>query len=107
MKEHIEVWIGSRLLSKEKKVFTNKELLKLIKDIFNDNRAGLSTHICNICVANIPISKSGHSEYYNFLYRVSRGKYKIFKEKDKPHLERMGKPITPPLEDIPSKYRYL
>ena len=107
MKQEIEIWIASRLLSGRKRVFSKKELLNHIERIFHDKRHGLSTHISNICVGNIPIAKSGHSYYYNYLFRISSGKYRVFSKEDIPHKERIGYPTNPILEEIPPEYRNL
>jgi len=48
---HVEVWIASRLLSEEKKIFSKKQLNEVIRRIFNDTRSGISTHISSCCVA--------------------------------------------------------
>lgn len=101
---HVEIWIGSRLLSEEKNVFSKRELTELIENLFNDYRHGISTHISSCCVAN---KHSNHPKNYNYLIWISKGNYKIFREGDYTHPDNIGCQIYPRIEDIPHQFRYL
>ena len=101
---HVEIWIASRLLSEEKEFFTKKELMEFIEREFGDTRPGISIHISSCCVANKP---SNHPSNYNYLYWISRGEYRIYRDSDYIHPDKIGWPSQPLLESIPAKYRYL
>jgi len=101
---HVEIWIASRLLSEKKNVFSKKELTELIENLFNDYRHGISTYISSSCVANKP---SNHPKNYNYLIWVSKGNYKIFREGDHIHQDKIGCQIYPRIEDMPHQFRYL
>jgi len=101
---HVEIWIASRLLSEEREFFAKKELIEFIREEFGDMRPGISIHISSCCVANKP---SNHPRNYNYLYWVSYGKYRIYREGDYVHPDKIGWPSQPFMEDIPVRYRYL
>lgn len=101
---HVEIWVASRLLSEGKKVFSKRELTELIENLFNDYRHGISTHISSCCVAN---KHSNHPKNYNYLIWESKGNYKIFREGDFTHPDKIGCQIYPRIEDIPNQFRYL
>lgn len=101
---HVEIWTASRLLSEEKELFTKKELMEFIEREFGDIRSGISTHISSCCVANKP---SNHPSNYNYLYWISRGEYRIYRDGDYTHPDKIGWRSQPLLEDIPFQYRYL
>ena len=101
---HVEIWIASRLISKVKEIFTKKELMAFIGEEFGDIRSGISTHISSCCVANKP---SNHPRNYNYLYWVSYGEYRIYREGDYTHPDKVDWPSQPLLEDVPVQYSYL
>lgn len=101
---HVEIWVASRLLAEEKNIFSKKELIELIENLFNDFRHGISTHISSCCVAN---KHSNHPKNYNYLIWVSKGNYKIIREGDYTHPDKIGCQIHPRIEDIPHQFRYL
>ena len=101
---HVEIWIASRILSEETEFFTKKELMVCIEREFGDIRSGISTHISSCCVANKP---SNHPSNYNYLYWISRGEYRIYRDGDYTHPDKISWPNQPLLKGIPIKYRYL
>ncbi|MCW4048847.1 MAG: hypothetical protein NWE89_03835 [Candidatus Bathyarchaeota archaeon] len=100
---HVEVWIVSKSLSQESESFSKVELTDLIKDLFNDKRSGVSTHISTYCVA----STKKNPEAYRYLTKVGWGKYRVFKVGDEVHETKLEAPLSPDKDDIPSEYRYL
>ena len=101
---NVEIWITSRLLSGKNEIFTKKELTTGIKNLFDDTRPGISTHISSCCVANKP---SNHPKNYNYLSWVAKGKYKIYIKGDYLHPDKINSQNKPIYEDVPSKFRYL
>jgi len=101
---HVEIWIASRLLSEKNEIFSKKELTATIKRIFDDTRPGISTHISSCCVANKP---SNHPRNYNYLFWVSKGKYKIYIKGDYLHPDKKSSQSNPIYEDVPRQFRYL
>lgn len=101
---HVEIWIASRILSEQREFFTKKELMVYIEREFEDTRPGISIHISSCCVANKP---SNHPSNYNYLYWISRGEYRIYRDGDNTHPDKIGWPSQPLVEGIPVKYRYL
>lgn len=101
---HVEIWIASRLLAKKKTVFSKKELTDRIKSLFDDDRSGISTFISSYCVAN---KNSNHPKNYNYLLWVSKGNYKIFRQGDYIHPDKIGCQSCPKPEELPNDFRYL
>jgi hypothetical protein len=86
-----------------KELFTKKELMQKIKELFKDTRSGVSTHISSYCVA----STAANPGKFRYLTRVDDGLYRIFKQGDEVHKTKENAPLHPKIEDIPSEYRYL
>ena len=101
---HVEIWIASRLLSEKNEIFSKKELTVIIKEIFDDTRPGISTHISSCCVANKP---SNHPRNYNYLFWLSKGKYKIYIKGNYLHPDKKSSQNKPNYEDVPCQFRYL
>ena len=101
---HVEIWICSRLLSRDKESFTKRELTACIKKEFSDIRPGISTHISSVCVANKQLN---HPNCYNYLISLGSGEYRIFTKGDFIHPSKIGGRIRPQIADIPEGYRYL
>jgi len=100
---HVEIWIASRIVSQESDIFTKAELVKKIKDLFNDTRSGVSTHISSYCVASTKADPGA----YRYLTRVGRGQYRVFRYGDEVHESKKEAPLKPNKYEIPSEYRYL
>jgi hypothetical protein len=99
------VFLAAKLLSKEKTTFTVEELRDKIEEMFGDTRPGVTTHIYAHCVANAP---KNTLVAYNYLWRVDRGRYRLFDPRsDHPHPSRKGGRTTPDRAGVPSEYRDL
>jgi len=102
---HAEVFLAAKLLSREKTTFTSRELRAKIEEEFGDTRPGVTTHICAHCVANAP---KNTFVAYNYLWRVGRGRYRLFDPRsDHPHPTRKGGRTTPDPAGIPPNYQHL
>lgn len=102
MKIHVEIFIASRILSQTKNLFTPYEIMKFINKEFNDERAGIMTYITGACVANAPLN---HMHVYNYLWRVSHGKYRTFRPgSDYLKYKKFNGIIQPAQKDMPEKF---
>lgn len=101
---HIEVWIASKLLSQKSKTFSKTDLVNKIKELFNDTRSGISTHISSYCVASTKADPGGA---FRYLTRVSRDQYCLFKAGDEVHESKKDAPLNPDGYDIPPQYQFL
>lgn len=102
---HTEVFLAARLLSRRKTTFTSQELRDKIEEEFGDTRPGVATHIYAHCVANAP-KNTGVA--YNYLWRVDRGRYRLFDPRtDHPHPSRKGGRTTPDPGGVPRRLKYL
>lgn len=105
IKIHVEVFIASRILGQNQGTFTPSDIRKLIEREFHDTQHGIQTHITSRCVANAPLNFGAGC---NYLWRVSRGVYRIFQLGiDQPFPGRENDPSQPSWDEIPEKYRYL
>jgi len=102
---HTEVFLAARLLSRRKTTFTSQELRDKIEEEFGDTRPGVAAHISGHCVANAP--KHTYVKY-NYLWRVDRGRYRLFDPRaDHPHPSRKGGRTTPDPGGVPRRLKYL
>jgi len=102
---HTEVFLAARLLSRRKTTFASQELRDKIEDEFGDTRPGVATHISAHCVANAP---KNTFVAYNYLWRVDRGRYRLFDPRtDHPHPSRKGGRTTPDPGGVPRRLKYL
>jgi hypothetical protein len=105
MKIHVEIFIASRILGRNKPSFSVGELLGFTQKEFRDTRSGVGTHVSAVCVANAPLN---HPTGYNYLWRVERDELRPFRPgADHPDPERVNYPTQPQTDDVPEKYRYL
>jgi hypothetical protein len=100
---NVEIWIASRLISKQKDSFTANDLKQVIKQEFDDTRVGLNPHITSYCVASTPANPGK----YRYLTRIETGLYRIFREGDAVDPSKKDAPIAPPPDQIPENYRHL
>lgn len=105
MKIHVEVFIASRVLEHMQGTFSPHDMVKFIRERFNDQRHGIMTHITAACVANAPLN---HPIVHNYLWRVSPGKYRTFRPGYDPlKPEKKSARTQPDRIDVPEKYQYL
>jgi hypothetical protein len=100
---HIEIWIGSRILGADGRDFSRRELMRYIRETFEDSRPGVSTHISSHCVA----SQKADPAKYRYLTRVGRGRYRVYQPGDPTHQSRADGPIHPSATEIPPEYLHL
>lgn len=102
-KIHVEVFVASQLLGRRQGTFTTEGLHREIKQLFDDTRPGVSTHISADCVAN---ARRNAGTVYNFLWRLDRGLFRVFDPApDVPHPTRANASCFPRREDVPLEYR--
>lgn len=105
MKIHVEVFIASRILGQNQETFTPSDIREFIEREFHDTQHGIQTHITSRCVANAPLNFEAGC---NYLWRVSRGVYRLFRSGiDQPFAGREKDPSEPNRVEIPEKYHYL
>jgi hypothetical protein len=105
MKIHVEIFIVSRILGKDRTSFSTEDLIDFIHKEFNDFRPGVTTHATSVCIANAPLN---HAIGYNYLWRLGHGDLRQFLPGyDIPSTERANHQTQPKVEDVPEKYRYL
>lgn len=100
---HVEIWITANILAKKKNNFKKQELMQKIREMFNDTRPGISTHISSYCVA----SSKADPGAYRYLTRVKQGTYRPYEKGDETHPSKKHAPLHPKIVDLPQKYRYL
>jgi len=99
------VFLAAKLLTREKTTFTVEELRNKIEEKFGDARPGVTTHISAHCVANAP---KNTFVAYNYLWRVGRGRYRLFDPRsDHPHPSRKGGRTTPDPGGVPPELTHL
>jgi len=102
---HTEVFLAAKLLSRKKRTFTVRELRGKIEEKFGDTRPGVTTSIYAHCVANAP---KNSPVTYNYLWRVDRGRYRLFDPRsDHPHPSRKGGRTTPDPGGVPPELKHL
>lgn len=102
-----EAWIATALLHREhpdRTDFTVKEIVERARaeKITASLRPGVQVHAFLHCVGN----RAPNAATYRMLYATGKSTRRLFREGDDAHPQRKGK-ITPVLEALPEKYRYL
>lgn len=102
-----EVWIATALLHREhpeRKDFTVKEIVERARSekLSGSLRPGVQVHAFQHCVAN----RDPNPATYRMLYATGKNTRRLYREGDDVHPRRKGK-ITPSLEYLPEKYRFL
>ena len=105
MKIHVGIFIASRILGRNRPIFSPQDIVNFISKEFNDDRPGIKTHVNATCVANTALN---HPIGYNYLWRIGHGEYRPFRpDSDQPKPERAKHRTQPNREDVPEKYRFL
>ena len=102
------VWVAAATLHKlygVKREFSNKGILeKMIEqNISTASEQTFALCIARHCVAN----NSGQSDDHRKLYRVSRGRYRLYRKGDHYNQGRKQGPEEPDIEELPDKYKHL
>jgi hypothetical protein len=104
-----EIWIAMALLAKganniHHSVRNNKIQAK-VKDLFDDTRSGVYTHISQHVVAQKKLN-TGYNKCY--LTEIGKGVRRLFLPHDEIHESRLNNPQTlPNYSDIPKEYQFL
>lgn len=95
---HVEVYLAAKQLEAEGfETYSQADLQRKIEEMFDDTRSGLGTHIVSICNASAP---KNNAIVYNYLTRVSPGRYRVFRDGDEVHPSREGAATKPSLEQV-------
>ena len=102
------VWVATATLHKlygVKRDFSNKGILEKMveQDISTASEQTFALHISCHCVANNNAQPSDHRK----LYRVSRGRYRLYRKGDYYNQGRKQGPEEPGIEKLPDKYKHL
>ena len=108
MSTAIATWLATALLHTENKnmeSFQAKEIFQKIRDedLIQTKDNTLMAHITVHCVANTKPWPNIHRK----LYRVSSGRYRLYKDGDDYHPSREGGQSAPSADEVPAKYRHL
>ena len=105
MKIHVEIYLASLLLARERNTFTRRDIIDRVEAEFGDSRPGVGTHASAHTVAN---ARKNTQVVYNYLWRVCRGNYRCYDpSRDVPHPSRRDSASRPSARDVPWKYFYL
>jgi hypothetical protein len=104
-----EIWIAMALLAKGANNIhhsvRNNELQAKVKDLFDDTRSGVYTHISQHVVAQKKLN-TGYNKCY--LTEIGKGVRRLFLPYDEIHETRLNNPQTLPVHsDIPTEYQHL
>lgn len=104
----IATWLATAMLHRENKdrdSFQIKEIFQKIRheDLIQTRDNTLMTHITVHCVANTKSWTNIHRK----LYRVSTGRYRLYKDGDDYHPSREGGQSAPSADEVPANYRNL
>lgn len=105
----VAVWIAVATMHKEHgidSVFSANDIVKMIieQNLCNASRGSIQAHVSAHCVANAP---TRHKTDHRKIYRVSLGRYRLYKRNESHHPTRKGLRIAPLPLQIPSEYRDL
>ncbi|MBM2811695.1 MAG: hypothetical protein HW416_2454 [Chloroflexi bacterium] len=103
-----EVWIATALLHREhpeRADFDVAEIMERIKQeiIVGEMRAGVETHIRQMCVAN----RKRDPSRLRILFATDTRRRRLFREGDAYDPGREGGKIAPSRDDVPEPYHYL
>lgn len=102
---HVEVWlVAVSLTLAGEDVFSAEELISHVFTRFQDARPGVYTHVSSHCNAS---AKRSAGTVHNYLYRVSRGQYRLCRASDVVHPSRIGFGVCPDEDLIDPQYREL
>ena len=102
------VWVATATLHKldgVKRDFSNKVILEktIEQNISAASELTFEKGISRHCVAN----NGGRPNDHRKLYRVSRGRYRLYRKGDYYNQGRKHGPEEPDIEELPDKYKYL
>lgn len=108
MTTSIATWLATAMLHKENKdvdSFQIKEIFQKIRDenLIQTSDNTLMAHITVHCVANTKPWPNIHRK----LYRVSSGRYRLYKDGDDYHPSREGGQSAPSQDEVPVEYKHL
>ena len=104
----IAVWLATTMLhqkNKDRDSFQAKEIFQKIRNenLIQTRDNTLMAHITVHCVANTKPWPSTHRK----LYRVSAGRYRLYKDTDDCHPSREGGQSAPSADEVPRNHREL
>ena len=104
----VATWLATALLhteNKDRESFQAKEIFQKIRDedLIQTHDNTLMAHITVHCVANTKPQPNTHRK----LFRVSPGRYRLYKDGDDYHSLREGGQSVPSPDVVPTKYRNL
>lgn len=104
----IAVWIATATLHKQHPsngVFSKKEIFLRVQEqnLFHKYDSTIKTHISSHCVANNKAQPDDHRK----IYRVSRGKYRLYRSGDDYDDTRKDGKAEPSVYELPDKYKKL
>ena len=102
------VWIATATLHKQhpmRSIFSKKDIFDKVLEqgLFDKDDATVSIHISEQCVANIKAQPGKHRK----VYRVSRGRYRLYRDGDDYHSTRKHGKAEPSVDELPDKYKDL
>ena len=100
---HVEVWIAAQLLGDDGQEFSKGDLARKIKELFNDERPGVSTHISSHCRADAKADPGN----YCYLITVRHGVFRCIQPGDSVHPTRKKGKRRPSEESVPVQYQKL
>ena len=102
------VWIATAELHMQygvDKYFSNKQIVDKTRDLglLDISYATIAAHVTDHCVANIPATLGNHRK----LYRISYGKYRLYRNGDYHNPERRHAEVEPRVANMPNEYRHV
>ncbi len=104
----VAIWIAAATLHKQfgiQRGFSNKEIIEKVNEqnLCQVNPNTIAMHVSSHCIANNKAMPDTHRK----LYRVSRGRYRLYRKGDYYNRERKNGQIEPQIDELPDKYRDL
>jgi hypothetical protein len=100
---HVEVWLAAATLHERGlSQFSKREIVKTVRELFGDSRQRGSTHVTAHCCATAPANVATPR---NYLTRVGRSGYQLWRVGDSIHESRRCSPVAPEMDQVAKDYR--
>ena len=104
----VAVWIATATLHQQYGInseFSNQDILHqaMRQNLTSVNKTTIEMHISSYCIANNKVASERHRK----LYRISRGRYRLYRNGDYYNRSRAGGQIEPDITELPEQYKNL
>lgn len=102
--EDVKVWVAAKTIALETPEFSLQALVEQLRKQFRSDPKKVERFVTRHCVANA----AGDGEpYFNYLFRLSPSKYRLFHAGDPIEYSHASAPTTPEVRRVPAEYKSL